>query len=264
MLVSAQVLDDIAHSLDGIMDCISMLHQRVAALEHPEESLASKVERGAAHVMGVNADGSVCIAEVKPVFGETAAGAWVPEEEADPEDVLADQRRINEERNAKATRALDREDDGAVPSPDEVATVLRAGVCDSVELVGTPVVYQSDGRGGKHYRLPAVVTVVQRSHPDLPSLRAAQEATGYDDIPKLVREGWSPGQVRVALQQHGVKKLLDGWVVEPNPVPIPLDGTVHLKVHTPGPKGSYDEWSVPYDPSGKPRTWRYLDGHQPL
>lgn len=250
--------------------------------DRSSDTLGAKVDRGDAHVMGVvpGAPGTVVVAERvsdeermhqlvrqelawnerfldQPRFGVDRAEAWAPAggkilpsvDELEADDVP--------DPNEPPVG-----DDGAVPTPDEVDAVMRAGICDS-DLVGTPVVYQTDERGGKSYHLPAVVTVVQRSHPDLPALRAIEE-----QVP-----GIAPGSTdklyqfmlhTEELESMGAHITPHGWTIGSNPVPIPLDGTVHLKVHTPGPQGSYDEFSVPYDPTGKPRTWRFLDGHEPM
>lgn len=145
------------------------------------------------------------------------------------------------------------EDDGAEPQAEEVAAVMNAGMCDSVDLVGTRVLYETDGRGGKRYALPAIVTCVQRSHVDLPYLRAAEES----------------GEIAGRAHQHAheidertatvVVETKDGHIIPGNPLPIPLDGTVHLNVFTPNnARPMYVELSVPYDPTGNtPRSWRH-------
>lgn len=124
------------------------------------------------------------------------------------------------------------------------------------DLVGLTVLYETDGRGGKRYVLPAVVTCVQESHPDLPFLRAAEEAAGPigDRADKCfgLMEKWGE------MAESGVRPARRGWLVGSNPVPIPLERTAHLKVLTPGPQGTYDEFSVPYDHTGAtPRSWRH-------
>lgn len=130
---------------------------------------------------------------------------------------------------------------GAFPIAADVDAAMRSGMCDSTELVGEVVLYETDRRGGKSYFLPAIVTCVVRTHPDLPFLRAWEE-------------NGEPGG-------EGVQRRDDGIYVEENPVPIPRDGTLHLKVLTPGPQGTYDEFSVPYDPTGAtPCSWRHRPG----
>lgn len=155
--------------------------------------------------------------------------------------------------------AHDPEDDGAVPEPAEVEAVMRAGVCDSVDLVGELVLYETDGRGGKRYACPAIVTMVQRTHVDLPLLRGAQEA-GYSAVHR--DNTWHDevhGKPMTFDQHMGVAAFNDGYRVGDNPLPIPHDGTVHLRVFSPG--EPYRELSVPYDPTGKtPRSWRYRSG----
>lgn len=157
-------------------------------------------------------------------------------------------------------------DDGAVPEPAEVAAVMRAGVCDSVELLGQRVLYRTDGRGGKMYDLPAIVTCVQRTHVDLPALRAMQERGEIEyDAAKL------DGQP-IPLVMVGNDALNEGWstdhggiYVPGNPLPIPHDGAVHLVVTTPGEQMHYRELSVPYDPTGQtPRSWRFHDNGGPF
>lgn len=145
------------------------------------------------------------------------------------------------------------EDDGAEPEPSEIDAVMNAAISDSTALLGYPVLYETDGRGGKRYTLPATITVLQKTHPDLPFFRAAQEA-GRIIHPKY--DTGEPGTVVESEVGHG-------YYVPDNPVPIPLDGTAHLKVLTPGPKGVYDEFSVPYDPTGATqRSWRFLENQQ--
>lgn len=150
-------------------------------------------------------------------------------------------------------------DDGAEPDQDEVDAVLRAGVSDSSEVVGHPVLYETDRRGGKRYPLPARITVARSSHPDMPLLRAAEEARSIIDRLDIKPDGFGGRLELEKLTERGhVVRTKHGFHVHGNPVPIPLDGTVHLKVDTPGPAGSYDEWSVPYDARQMSRTWRFL------
>jgi hypothetical protein len=144
-------------------------------------------------------------------------------------------------------------DDGPVPPPAEVAAVMNAGMCDSIELLGETVLYRSDGRGGKVYDVPAVVTMVQKSHVDLPHLRAAEEANRVALAFDVEDSGDDP---EVARANGWVTSSSDGLLVGTNPLPIPLDGTVHLRVWSPG--EPYRELSVPYDPTGAtPRSWRH-------
>lgn len=158
-------------------------------------------------------------------------------------------------------------EDNATPNPVDIGAAMRAGVCDDTGLLGATVLYETDGRGGKRYALPAIITVVQRTHPDLPFLRAAEEqgygcerTTQYNvggtwfDTLHGERRNTSNNEELLGM---GVVSFNDGIKVNDNPVPIPHDGTLHLKVLTPGPKGTYDEFSVPYDPHGGPRTWRF-------
>lgn len=103
--------------------------------------------------------------------------------------------------------------------------------CGQPPSVGRTVLFQTDGRGGKRYHLPAIITTTTDSHPDADQVKpkelAASEAVGV----------------------HG------------NPVPVPntAKGVVHLHVMTPGPKGYYTELAVPFDDSETPapRTWRW-------
>lgn len=95
--------------------------------------------------------------------------------------------------------------------------------------VGRIVHYQTDGRGGKRYILPAVITCTASTHPDADE----EDQSG----------GWT-------------ERVVDG-----NPVPVPctFDGVVHLHVMSPGPAGAYTELSVPFDDSAEPapRTWHW-------
>jgi len=141
------------------------------------------------------------------------------------------------------------EDDGGAPTQAEVNAILNAGMSDSSGLVGTTVLYQTDGRGDKDYVLPAIVTCVRATHPDVPLMNAAREA-------RLVDTAAHRKQAEV---RHGyTTRTPNGWYVGDNPVPVPIDGTVHLKVLTPGPQGVYDEFSVSYDAQGSRRSWRHL------
>lgn len=147
-------------------------------------------------------------------------------------------------------------DDGAVPDQAEIDAVMRAGMCDSVEVLGETVLYRSDGRGGKVYDVPAIVTMVQKSHVDLPLLRAAEEA---DKVLLAIDADIVVGSEEQARADGYVLKASDGLFVGENPLPIPHDGTVHLRVFTPG--EPYRELSVPYDPTGTtPRSWRHRPG----
>lgn len=97
--------------------------------------------------------------------------------------------------------------------------------------IGRIVIYQTDGRGGLQYPLPAIINCTKDTHPG-------------------AWQGVESGEA-------------DGT----NPVPIPEDeNTVHLTVFTPGAKELYRELSVPYhegylDESGEtnypPRTWHW-------
>lgn len=147
----------------------------------------------------------------------------------------------------------DAADDGPVPPPEEVAAVMNAGVCDNPDLVGMLVLYETDRRGGKAYSLPAIVTCVQKSHVDLPNLRAQQEAF---DGPGVILKGSGRPQFNYGSDMPVQNE--DGYWLERNPVPIPKDGTVHLTVFTPDEQMIYRELSVPYDAAGKqPRSWRH-------
>lgn len=151
-------------------------------------------------------------------------------------------------------------DDGGVPEQSEVDAVMRTGMSDPIELVGKTVLYETDGRGGKRYSLPAIVTCVQRSHPDLIAWRALQEqGVGWDHT-GMTFHGRIINAANVEqVAELGVRQCGRGPIIGDNPVPIPLDGTVHLHVMTPGPKGYYTELSVPYAPATAdvPRSWRY-------
>lgn len=160
-------------------------------------------------------------------------------------------------------------DDGGVPSPSEVAAVVRAGVCDSPDLVGNIVLYETDGRGGKRYALPAIVTCVQRTHVDLPRLRAAEEqGLGFVQVGNTWHETWN-GERRNASNNELIAELQvaafnDGIRVGTNPLPIPHDGTAHLNVLTPGAAFGYVELSVPFDPQGSPRSFRFHPSSTPF
>lgn len=135
--------------------------------------------------------------------------------------------------HAPSLASRDAEDDGAVPPQAEVDAILNAGMSDSPELVGEIVLYEADRRNGKKYAVPAIVTCVQKTHTEYLTMAAARAAGG----PWVTAE--------------------DGFYVGLNPLPIPHDGTVHLRVFTPG-TDAYRELSVPYDPTGQtPRSWRH-------
>lgn len=151
-----------------------------------------------------------------------------------------------------------RTDDGRIPTPHEVDAVLRSGVCDNTDLVGCVVLYETDGRDGKRYTLPGIINSVQRSHPDLPLLRAAQEGETIDNHQGSTGHMFSSSPGVVCVND-------DGYWIGDNLVPIALDGTVHLHVLTPGPKLAYVEFSVPHDPTGSTqRSWRHHPDNIPF
>lgn len=108
---------------------------------------------------------------------------------------------------------------------------------------GRIVWYQTDGRNGLDYYLPAVVTVTRNSHPgDYPDGSRNPLPVPSSDL-HVHLTIHSPG---------GVGTTVDD--VEPESD----SNFVGAKKMNPG-SGTYVEHDVPFDPNGGHRTWRWPD-----
>jgi hypothetical protein len=111
---------------------------------------------------------------------------------------------------------------------------------------GRIVWYQTDGRNGLHYFLPAMVTVTKASHPgDYPDGRPNSLPAPSSDL-HVHLTVLSPGGFGTEVH------TADGVAG----VPLSSESFVGAKQLIPG-SGSYVEWDVPFDPDGGQRSWRW-------
>ena len=111
--------------------------------------------------------------------------------------------------------------------------------------VGQIVLYQTDERNGLTYHLPAIVTVVQGSHPgDYPdgnrNALPVPSSETHVHLTVLTPGGFG---TRLEAPQGGI---------------VPVNASEDFKeaaTLVPG-SGSYVEWDVPLDTAGSPRSWR--------
>jgi hypothetical protein len=137
---------------------------------------------------------------------------------------------------------------------DEVEEKMVAEILDAegvaVPKVGKTVLYQTDGRNGLDYALPAIVTVTQDSYPgDYP-----------DGEPNSLDVPSSPSHVHLTVltpggfgstYQSGDEE--SGWSDYQQE---DLENLGRPSQFTPG-SGTYVEHDVPFDANGGRRTWRY-------
>ena len=126
----------------------------------------------------------------------------------------------------------------------EMGKVLEAeGVARPVPTPGRIVWYQTDGRNGLDYILPAMVTVTRSSHPgDYPDGRSNPLPVPTDDT-HIHLTILSPG---------GFGTKIDAGEPESD------EDFIGANKLIPG-SGSYVEHDVPFDPNGSRRTWRWPD-----
>ena len=106
---------------------------------------------------------------------------------------------------------------------------------------GRVVWYQTDGRNGLDYYLPATVTVTRSSHPgDYPDGSQNPLPVPSSDLHAHLTV-FTPGGVGTKVED-----------VEPQTD----EDFVGAKKMTPG-SGTYVEHDVPFDPAGGRRTWRW-------
>lgn len=112
---------------------------------------------------------------------------------------------------------------------------------------GRIVLYQTDGRNGLDYVLPAIVTVTEASHPgDYPDGKANSLPVPASDQ-HVHLTVFTPGGFGSTYVSGGVQSEYEQ---ESNP------NLGRPDTFTPG-SGSYVEWDVPHDPDGGRRTWRW-------
>lgn len=117
---------------------------------------------------------------------------------------------------------------------------------------GRIVWYQTDGRNGLDYYLPAMVTVTRTSHPGdypdgKPNSLPVPSSELHVHLTVLTPGGF--GSEYVTVTESGDEWT---WKYEQE-----YDERMGKPVDfTPG-SGSYVEWDVPYDPEGARRSWRW-------
>jgi hypothetical protein len=111
---------------------------------------------------------------------------------------------------------------------------------------GRIVHYQTDGRNGLNYYLPAMITVTRDSHPgDYPD---------GSSNPLPVPSSDTHVHLTVLTPGGFLSKL-----VGPKGGLVPVEASQEFKnaaTFVPG-SGTYVEWDVPYDPEGSPCSWRW-------
>ena len=116
--------------------------------------------------------------------------------------------------------------------------------------VGREVWYQTDGRNGLDYYLPATVTVTKDSHPgDYPDGTPNSLPVPSSDLHVHLTVK-TPGGFGSTYVDH------DGTESEYEQETMPNLGKPAS--FTPG-SGTYVEHDVPFDPNGGRRTWRWPD-----
>ncbi len=139
---------------------------------------------------------------------------------------------------------------------DEIERKIMADIANDegivLPTVGRTVWYQTDGRNGLEYYLPAIVTVTQDSHPgDYP-----------DGTPNSLIVPSSPTHVHLTVFTPGgfgsTYRDAEGWETEyiHGTDKDQLENLGKPASFTPG-SGSYVEWDVPFDALGSNRSWRW-------
>jgi hypothetical protein len=112
---------------------------------------------------------------------------------------------------------------------------------------GRIVWYQTDGRNGLHYFLPAIVTATRDSHPgDYPDGKANSLPVPSSDY-HVHLTVFTPGG-------FGSTYVAGGETSEYQQETMPNLGRPDS--FTPG-SGTYTEWDVPFSPEGAARSWRW-------
>lgn len=130
---------------------------------------------------------------------------------------------------------------------EQIVTDILSDEGVTLPTPGRIVWYQTDGRNGLDYLLPAIVTVTQDSHPgDYP-----------DGTPNSLPVPSSPTHVHLTVYTPGgfgskyhTEEGEQGWS------DYQRDNLGRPSQFTPG-SGTYTEWDVPYDPNGNRRSWRW-------
>lgn len=130
------------------------------------------------------------------------------------------------------------------------STVMEAERNEQVQLPtpGRIVWYQTDGRNGLDYYLPAMVTVTRDSHPgDYP-----------DGTPNSLAVPSSDTHAHLTVQTPGGfgSTYVDQDDQESEYQQDSMPNLGKPKTFTPG-SGSYVEHDVPFDPDGSRRSWRW-------
>lgn len=116
--------------------------------------------------------------------------------------------------------------------------------------VGRIVWYQTDGRNGLHYYLPAIVDVTRDSHPgDYPDGTPNSLAVPSSDTHVHLTVFTPGGFGSTYVDQDDQESEYD----QEN-----MPNLGRPKSFTPG-SGTYTEHDVPFDPEGSPRSWRWPD-----
>jgi hypothetical protein len=115
---------------------------------------------------------------------------------------------------------------------------------------GRIVWYQTDGRNGLDYFLPAMVTVTRASHPgDYPDGKPNSLPVPSSDLHVHLTVFTPGGFGSVYRSDEGEQGWSDYQQED-------LENLGRPAEFTPG-SGSYVEWDVPYDPNGARRSWRW-------
>ena len=150
--------------------------------------------------------------------------------------------------------------DGGVPgSPGCICTPRTTEEAVMSEIIGNEGVqlpspgrivwYQTDGRNGLHYYLPAIVTVTRSSHPgDYPDGTPNSLCVPSTDL-HVHLTVFTPGGFGSVYNVDGEEQ---SYQQEHHPN-IGRPGSFR-----PG-SGTYVEHDVPFSPDGMPRSWRWPD-----
>jgi hypothetical protein len=144
---------------------------------------------------------------------------------------------------------MDREQEGQLADVEQAMNdQLKDWLGVKRPTPGRIVWYQTDGRNGLDYILPAIVTVTRESHPgDYP-----------DGVPNSLPIPTTEYHVHLTVFTPGGfgSTYVDHDDVESEYDQEAMPNLGRPKRFTPG-SGTYTEWDVPYNPNGGCRTWRW-------